>query len=255
MSDIVGNTYGELTILSIYRSSKGYLRCICQCSCGKEKDIILANLKSGKTRSCGHLEEENRRKFKDLSGKTFGELTVLEKTDDRIEGTVVWKCQCNCGRILTLSRRQLVRGYVSSCGHHKDDQLVNQKFGELSVLKISSDRKKLYCKCDCGKMVWVPKYNVLNGHTRSCGHLQHIDKFERIDGVVVSALQRKWSSRNTSGYTGVSKIKRERWVAYITLKKKRYSLGTFNDIESAIVARKNAEEKLFKPILRKMKKR
>lgn len=36
---------------------------------------------------------------KDLSGKRFGKLVVLEETDQRKYGRVVWKCRCDCGNI------------------------------------------------------------------------------------------------------------------------------------------------------------
>ena len=36
-------------------------------------------------------------KFIDLTGKRYGRLTVIEKTDQRANGSVVWRCQCDCG--------------------------------------------------------------------------------------------------------------------------------------------------------------
>ena len=36
-------------------------------------------------------------KGKDLTGKRFGKLTVLEPTDQRVRDAVVWRCRCECG--------------------------------------------------------------------------------------------------------------------------------------------------------------
>ena len=49
------------------------------------------------------------------------------------------------------------------------------------------------------------------------------------------------SSANTSGYTGVSKD-RDKWCAYIGYQKKRIYLGSFDCIEDAVAARKEAEK-------------
>lgn len=53
-------------------------------------------------------------------------------------------------------------------------------------------------------------------------------------------------SRNTSGKTGVSFDKgMNKWRSYINKEGKRISLGYFDDIEDAISARKQAEEKYY----------
>ena len=56
----------------------------------------------------------------------------------------------------------------------------------------------------------------------------------------------KLSSNNTSGYIGVSYSKeRRKWVAQIHLGNKGIYLGRYDNIEDAIAARKEAEEKYF----------
>lgn len=37
------------------------------------------------------------KKIKDLTNQRYNLLTVIEKTDRRIGGSVVWKCVCDCG--------------------------------------------------------------------------------------------------------------------------------------------------------------
>jgi hypothetical protein len=55
---LAGKTFGRLkTIASPYKTSLG--RAVnTQCSCGKEKPILVAHLLSGRTRSCGCLAAE-----------------------------------------------------------------------------------------------------------------------------------------------------------------------------------------------------
>lgn len=54
------------------------------------------------------------------------------------------------------------------------DDIINQKFGKLTVIKAtdkrSYSRSILYeCKCECGNTCYVPKCNLKSGHTKSCG--------------------------------------------------------------------------------------
>lgn len=52
--------------------------------------------------------------------------------------------------------------------------------------------------------------------------------------------------RNTSGHTGVGWFKRiKKWRSRIVVNKKEISLGYFNDISSAILARKKAENTYY----------
>lgn len=54
----------------------------------------------------------------DLTGKKIGKLTVLEPTERRQNGHVVWLCQCECGNTIEVSGHHLTdkKGPVKSCG-------------------------------------------------------------------------------------------------------------------------------------------
>ena len=58
------------------------------------------------------------KKMEDLSGKRYNHLTVLE-FDHKEKGATstkyVWKCICDCGNIVYVSRNSLIRGR-KSCG-------------------------------------------------------------------------------------------------------------------------------------------
>lgn len=56
------------------------------------------------------------RNFIDLSGKRFGRLVVVEKTDQRSDGFVVWKCKCDCGNETFVRSSSLRSGSTQSCG-------------------------------------------------------------------------------------------------------------------------------------------
>ena len=54
----------------------------------------------------------------------------------------------------------------------KHDELIGLRFGSLIVkayIGRTGTRYKYLCKCDCGKEKTVDKYNLISGHTKSCG--------------------------------------------------------------------------------------
>lgn len=62
------------------------------------------------------------RPTKDLTGKRFGMLTVLERSADRGNGrkpVVRWECRCDCGKVFTVNAASLLSGHTISCGCRK----------------------------------------------------------------------------------------------------------------------------------------
>ena len=54
--DYINNTYGKLTILSLFiKDKKSY--CTASCECGQIKEYVFASLKRGLTKSCGFLSK------------------------------------------------------------------------------------------------------------------------------------------------------------------------------------------------------
>ena len=52
-TELVGNTYGWLTVLDVYKTNFNKRICLCKCRCGVEKEIDLVKIVSGHTKSCG----------------------------------------------------------------------------------------------------------------------------------------------------------------------------------------------------------
>lgn len=249
--------FGRLRVIGLFKKNKAKMA-YCICDCGNEKEVYYSNLKSGKTKSCGCLERENREKFKDLSNQSFGRLIAKYPTDKRIEGCVVWMCQCSCGQQIMKSSKILLKGDVKSCGCLRDANinLKDTVVGDLRVLYPKDTKynwKTMWvCVCSCGQQCLVNSSNLFYGHTKSCGCLKRKEYRTVVDGTVVECLNTKLSKNNTSGVKGVYRS-RNKWVAYITFKKKRYNLGSYNTIDEAAYARKVGEETFFLPILEQFK--
>lgn len=120
--DLSGQTFGRLVVVARAPSRKGRTYWRCQCVCGTTKDVAAQTLSRGLVVSCGcyHREqaaEQGRRRVRDLVGRRFGRLTVLERvaSSDSRRGAR-WRCRCECGGEKETFGSLLVQGTTQSCG-------------------------------------------------------------------------------------------------------------------------------------------
>ena len=128
------------------------------------------------------------RPVKDLSGKRFGHLTVIEMAGKSTDGRVMWRCMCDCGKSLDVRSYSLVggpsgdllTGNTKSCGcaikeprPSVQKDLTGQRFGKLTAIRPTDQRKDGYvlweCKCDCGNITEVKSALLTSGKRKSCG--------------------------------------------------------------------------------------
>lgn len=50
----------------------------------------------------------------DIKDERFGMLTAIEPTDGRDFGNVIWKCKCDCGKIVYKSTNYLNKDRVTA---------------------------------------------------------------------------------------------------------------------------------------------
>jgi hypothetical protein len=119
--DLSGQKFTRLTVIkrSHERKIKGRTRIywLCRCECGKETVVGRDSLISENTRSCGCLQREITQRCEDIVGKTFGRLTVVDKSLKRSKcGHRLWTCRCSCGNYKDVSGISLIAGNTRSCG-------------------------------------------------------------------------------------------------------------------------------------------
>lgn len=137
---------------------------------------------------------------------------------------------------------------------------INNGYSELlSIERI--DVNKNYCPSNC---TWVPMsdqaknrtitlYYEIDGEKDTVANIAKLNKMkyetikERIQrNVEQNKLFNYLSTNNTSGFTGVSWCKRtQSYRVYINYNKKRIELGYYKDINNAIKARLQAENKYY----------
>lgn len=71
-------------------------------------------------------------KMRDLTGKKFGKLTVINRVDNKGE-KVCWLCKCDCGNETCVTTSNLVTGHIKSCGcgHCKHGYAKNNEKNRL----------------------------------------------------------------------------------------------------------------------------
>lgn len=127
--------------------------------------------------------------MRNILGQKFNRLLVIEKTDKRKNGQVVWKCKCDCGNIVELRSSHIIHDHAKSCGCFQKerrkknylkslevDYLIGQRFGRLLAVENTRKKKRtqviIKCKCDCGNIIETYHNHLKNGNTKSCGCLQ-----------------------------------------------------------------------------------
>lgn len=161
--DITGKVYGRLTVLGRgedYVSSGGKRAsqwwCICDCSEHNLVLVRLSNLTSGNTKSCGCLDKEKSAErirqvgysmARNIAGEVFGELTAIKATNERKNGSVVWECQCSCGKSYLASSHDLIHHRVESCGHTKESKGVRKIRNILDMNNIPYTMEKTFKDC------------------------------------------------------------------------------------------------------------
>lgn len=237
----------------------GSVRWLCRCTCGTERYVPENSLRYGGSRSCG-CQRQNR--VPDLTGRQFGQLTVLCRIENTRSGAARWKCRCSCGEECSATTSQLRNGRKQHCAstvHEKQyayRNIAGQRFDQLTALyptnRVDARGYMIWhCSCDCGKEADISYNSLMYGNQKSCGcrkraHEQKLNAYLiHTAGTSMDMLKsKKLPTDNTTGCKGVYLV-RGKYMAKIVFQKKQYFLGYYEDFEDAVQARKKAEELLF----------
>lgn len=288
--DLTGQRFGRLTVLSraeniISSNGRKYIAWNCQCDCGNQHIVKQEMLISGHTRSCGCLKRETgSKRIIDLTGKKFGRLTVLKKSEVEHKNHIAyWICQCDCGNVVEVAGASLRSGGTKSCGCYKIDRVIERSiktndyllFDDHAEIVLSTGDHALIDLDDvekCKKYYWylndqgyVLAYLRGSSSTkmefiRLHRYLMDVDDDKEVDHKFGDPLdnrkaylrvcdleENKRNKRAISGnYPGVHySATRDRWIAEIWMHNNGKKLGYFKTERDAIEARINAEDKYY----------
>ena len=136
-TDLIGQRFGRLTVISKIEPRNHRAYWLCECECGRKKEVSTYSLRIGKTKSCGCLRKDNAVKvaktrnnflgnnpnFKDLTGKKFSRLTVVSLAG-RKGKRIAWNCVCECGKEKVIAGTHLVSKLTVSCGCYHREKLI-----------------------------------------------------------------------------------------------------------------------------------
>lgn len=195
---------------------------------------------------------------------------------------VMWKCKCDCGNEIIVNGISLRRNKTMSCGclHKESAQTQGSKNKKYNSYDLSGEygigytkkNKKFYFDKEDYDLIKNYCWFIKNGYimtndpeTRKTirfhrlvmnvsdqfqiDHINHKRYDNRKNNLRIvtnsqNSMNKGLQSNNTSGVTGVS-FYNNMWNAEIRYNQKKYYLGSFDNKEDAIKARKEAEEKYF----------
>lgn len=229
--DLTGQQFGFLTALEATgEKHRRDLVWRCRCKCGNEIDLPATRLLTGNTLSCGCLHVEHLQR----ANKYIDGTSIRQALEDPIKST-----RNKSGFIGVTERNGKWRAQI----YYKGQYFYLGSYSKLEDAVKARARAKELVQEDAQALLEI--YNELH---------EQIQPLPTKDDIVKQASPIKNTEKqtsaepalrsdNTSGCAGVTRH-RNRWVAKITYQKKTYQLGSFSDQESAVRARKTAEQEL-----------
>ena len=198
--NLIGKRYEKLVVIEQTESTKqGQRRWICKCDCGGDCIATTANLNSGRTTNCGC------KKSPDLTGRVFGKLTVLGRSDKRgsrgKKTTPMWECKCECGTITYKATDTLTNPNMSMCNE------CSGKYG-AEIARRSAG------------FVGGTQITKITDMTPTAANTSGVR------GVCFEKRSNKWRAR-------------------LRFKGKTINLGYFSEFDDAVKARQKAEQTYF----------
>ena len=187
--DLTGQRFGMWSVLeeSSERDAAGSILWKCQCDCGTIRNVSGAALRKGRSTCCGCIKQNQN---KDMVGQKFNMLIVIERaTEKSRNGSILWRCKCDCGNECVRSTSTLHRkNEFHSCGCYNktirlDTSIIGKKFGALTVLEYEGD-SMWKCLCDCGNIKSVRRDSLITGNTKSCGCINYSIGEKNIENIL-----------------------------------------------------------------------
>lgn len=233
--DLTNKQFKRLTVIKqiedyVTSNGKRYAKWLCECECGNKVEVLGNSLKTGNTQSCGCLHKE--------VSKNIGKENIVfvnpqayllneyDLTGDYGIGYSIDRKNC------FLFDKEDFEKIKQYCWTMKNNGEYSYWYTKTTETTLQLHRLIMDCN-DINQRVDHINHKVSDNrkqNLRICEHYQNI-------------INCKTYSNNTSGCKGVHWDKsRNKWVARITVNKKNYQLGRFENFEDAVKVRKEAEK-------------
>lgn len=277
MNDLTGQKFGKLLV-----KEKDGKRWVCECECGtrclRTRDVLL----SGKSTSCGCDRTKKSSYGRDIIGKKFGKLLVIQ---DDVERNTKHKryliCQCECGNNVSVRMDSLTTGTIVSCGCYHRELLKNTHNTKMNdvvfkdntiLIKSSTDdtdfiidaddynKVKKYCWHSKAGYAYAPSRGDYNVEQISMARLimNCIDKDEiEVDHInhdttdnrkcnlrLATSNKNNWNREQSHGNIQYN-AGSDSWDVIIFYKLQKIKLGSYKDRKMALDIRYKAEKVFY----------
>lgn len=222
--DLTGQRFGRLVVVERgeNKGNQPYWKCLCDC--GNIKYISGASLKQGVTRSCGCLHKETAK----LLGQKSKKYNPFEI----------------CGDYVTMYTLKGEPFYVDleDFDKVKDICWYKDKYGYIcGVDNVSGKNIKIH------RLIMNCPDDMVVDHIHGEKTRNNNRKINsRLATKSQNGMNMKKKTTNSSGYVGIRWLSQnKKWGANIWFNNKNIYLGIFDNLDDAIKARKEAEEKYF----------
>lgn len=227
--NLIGQTFGRLTVIEQLPSENRRTFWLCQCECGNIIKVKGKYLSNGDTKSCGCL---NLQRIQQMG------LDNVNRNKYEIKDDIIYVYFNNTNNYFICDVKDL--SYVKDTTWWETESgyargTINGRFIFFHNYILNRN----------GDMGIVPDH--INGN-----RLDNCRNNLRIVNKSQNCINRGLHKNNTSGAKGVSWDKvSKKWHSYISINRKNINLGLFDDINDAIEVRKNAELEYHKEYSRK----
>lgn len=212
-------------------------------------------------------------KLRDLSGKRFGKLLVIDRAgssyrrNSNSHRDATWRCVCDCGNEKIYVSYNLLKGRTISCGCSRRKK---SKIGGAYKTKEYRTWTRMIQRCENknynhfiyygGRGIriserWRKSYDNFIKDMGQCPDGYSLDRID-VNGNYES-LNCRWANNTTQarnqrvainnkiGIRGIGLLRNGKFRVRIHINRKPIHIGTFDDIDDAMKARKDAELKYW----------
>lgn len=265
-----GDRFGKLLVLGLsHISDSGHRFWSCKCDCGKSIVIGGHQLLRNKHSSCGCD------RFGNLIGVRYGRLLALGRVTDRASnGSIKWKCRCDCGTVKVVAADALRAGLTKSCGClQREIMSTRQTTHGKSKSKIYKIWNSMNMRCKSGDEghpdygqrgirvceEWGNSFEAFYAYVGDKPAGKSLDRIDpdgnycpgnvRWVDQTTQLVNQRMKHNNKSGVKGVSILQNGKFLAELKLYGKSVLKKEFTTLEEARAAREEAERIYHKPLL------
>ncbi len=128
----------------------------------------------------------------DLTGRSFGYLTVLEQTEQRHHKYVVWRCACKCGKEIELPSGMLLGGHTTSCGCLNVEILQHRnRYEEGTELRQALEERIVNLNSASGYVGVQPKGNKWTAYITYRKKKYYLGTYSNIEDAIKARARAK----------------------------------------------------------------